>query len=428
MKRISSKSEYFKWGLTAFLVVAASILFYMILQHGGVIARALAELARILSPIIWGLVIAYLLWPLTKFFERELFRPLAKKLLPKRDGSRLARALSIVLSIVLALLLIGVLLWLIIPQVYSSVESIVSNASDYYSTVSEWIGRFFEDYPEVEQVLLEATGNVSDSLIDWARTAVLPYLSTMVSNVSTGIFTVLKGILNVLIGFVVACYILANVELFGAKSKKILYSIFSIPHAENVLKAVRFTDGAFNGFITGKIIDSLIIGVLCYLGCLVLKMPYAMLVSVIVGVTNIIPVFGPFIGAIPSAMLILIVSPIKCLIFVAFIIVLQQIDGNIIWPKILGSSIGVNGFWIMFSILLGGGLFGVIGMVLAVPMFAVVYAGVGKLVESGLKRRGLQTETAAYLKIDAIDPETKRPVRAEAAEAAPEKPSAKDGK
>lgn len=214
-----------------------------------------------------------------------------------------------------------------------------------------------------------------------------------------------------LIGFVVACYVLSNMELFLAKSKKVLYSMFSVKASKRILKAIRFTDTAFMGFISGKVIDSAIIGVICYICCAIMRMPYVVLVSVIVAVTNIIPVFGPFIGAVPTALIILLVSPMKCLIYVIFIIVLQQIDGNIIGPKILGSSTGINGFWIMFAILLGGGLFGFIGMLLGVPVFVVIYAGLEKLVNDGLKKRGLQTETAEYMDLDYIDDATMRPVR-----------------
>lgn len=412
MKRFDPKNKYLGWGITAFGVIACCILFYMLLQHGNSIGDAISSLLGILSPIIWGLVIAYLLWPLTKVFQRKLFEPLLKKIWPKKPvRTSLARGLSVALSILVALLIIAALIWLIIPQIYTSVESIVLNSQDYYDTITGWINKFFENNPEVEEVLLSATGNVSDSLLDWAKTALLPSMGKVVTSVTTGIYAVLRAILNVLIGFVVACYVLSNMELFLAKSKKVLYSMFSVKASKRILKAIRFTDTAFMGFISGKVIDSAIIGVICYICCAIMRMPYVVLVSVIVAVTNIIPVFGPFIGAVPTALIILLVSPMKCLIYVIFIIVLQQIDGNIIGPKILGSSTGINGFWIMFAILLGGGLFGFIGMLLGVPVFVVIYAGLEKLVNDGLKKRGLQTETAEYMDLDYIDDATMRPVR-----------------
>ena len=427
MKRFFSRSEYFKWGVTAFLVIAASLAFYMLLSNSKGFTATLGSVSSILSPIIWGLVISYLLWPIVKFLQAKLMDPAMKKIFPKRDMHRLSRALAIFVSIVIALVLIAMLMYLIIPQLYSSIESIVTNSPQYYQTVSDWITNFLKDYPQAEQILLEATGNASQTLADWAREAVLPYLSKIITNLSTGLYSVLRAILNMLIGFVVACYVLGNVEVFSAKCKKILYSLFSVQSTDNILSAVRFTDRAFNGFISGKIVDSAIIGVICYVVCSILQMPYVVLVSVIVGVTNIIPVFGPFIGGVPTALIILLVSPAKALVYVIFIIVLQQIDGNIIGPKILGSSIGINGFWIMFAILLGGGLFGVVGMILAVPMFAVVYSGIGLLVDKRLKKRGLTTETADYIDIAGIDPETLQPIPLHPAEPEPA-PSSESGK
>ena len=397
MKRFDPKNKYFGWGLTAFGVIACSILFFMLLQHGKSIRGAIDTLLGILSPIIWGMVITYLLWPLVKMFQRKLFEPLLQKIRPKKPVSKsLARALSVVLAILVALVLIAALVWLIIPQLYTSIESIVLNSQQYYDTITGWINRFFENNPEVEEALLSATGKASDSLLDWAKTALLPSMGKIVTSLTTGIYAVLRGILDVLIGFVVACYVLSNMELFMAKSKMVLYSIFPLRSSS---------------FISGKVIDSAIIGVICYICCTIMRMPYVVLVSVVVGVTNIIPVFGPFIGAVPTALIILLDSPMKCLIYVIFILVLQQIDGNIIGPKILGSSTGINGFWIMFAILLGGGLFGFIGMLLGVPVFVVIYAGLEKLVSNGLKKRGLQTETAEYMDLDYIDDATLRPVR-----------------
>ena len=392
MKRFDPKNKYLGWGITAFGVIACCILFYMLLQHGKSIGDAISSLLGILSPIIWGLVIAYLLWPLTKVFQRKLFEPLLKKLRPKKPvRTSLARGLSVALSILVALIIIAALIWLIIPQIYTSVESIVLNYQEYYDTITGWINKFFENNPEVEEVLLSATGDVSDSLLDWAKTALLPSMGKVVTSVTTGIYAVLRAILDVLIGFVVACYVLSNMELFLAKSKMVLYSMFSVKASKRILKAIRFTDTAFMGFISGKVIDSAIIGVICYICCAIMRMPYVVLV--------------------PTALIILLDSPMKCLIYVIFIIVLQQIDGNIIGPKILGNSTGINGFWIMFAILLGGGLFGFIGMLLGVPVFVVIYAGLERLVDHGLKKRGLQTETAEYMDLDYIDDATMQPVR-----------------
>ena len=195
-------------------------------------------------------------------------------------------------------------------------------------------------------------------------------------------------------------------ETFASHCKKIIYCIFSLEASEKILKGVQFTNQVFIGFLSGKILDSLIIGILCYIGCMILRMPYALLVSVIVGVTNVIPFFGPLFGMIPGTIIILMESPLKALIFLVFIILLQQFDGNILGPKILGNKVGINGFWVMFSIIFGAGLFGFAGMLLGVPLFVVIYSFFKNLVNKKLGRSGLPTDSAEYRELDYFDPKT----------------------
>ena len=223
--------------------------------------------------------------------------------------------------------------------------------------------------------------------------------------------TVLKGVYNIIIGMVASVYVLYNRNAFGAYMKKLVYCIFSVEAAEKVIMGVGFVDRVFNGFISGRIFDSAIIGVICYIGCAILGMPYSVLIAVVVGVTNVIPFFGPFIGAIPSIMIIFMVSPIKALIFTIFIIVLQQFDGNFLGPKILGNIVGINGFWIMFSIIVGSGLFGFGGMLLGVPVFVLIYTLISNLVNRKLKRSGLPTDGDVYKNISYIDPKTGEPLQ-----------------
>ena len=223
----------------------------------------------------------------------------------------------------------------------------------------------------------------------------------------------LIGIYNLAIGIIASVYLLCNMEGFGASCKRMIYSILSVDRAKKFLDALAFVNKTFMGFINGKLVDSAIIGVLCYIVCSILDMPFTLLVSVIVGVTNIIPFFGPFIGAIPSSIIILMVSPIKCLIFVVFVFLLQQLDGNVIGPKILGSTTGVSAFWVMFSIILGAGLFGFWGMLLGLPVFVVIYTAINLAVEDSLKRKNLPSEQLDYFGLDHIDPISMEPVRME---------------
>lgn len=406
--------KYLYWGITAFCVIAAAILFYMALRFLPSLGSALSTLLGILSPFIWGMVICYLLAPFMRLVEKKLFTPLARKLYKKNkksDGSRFARSMSVLLSELVLLAVLTALVFLIIPQIYSSLQTIVASSSMYIDTFSRWLQQLLEDFPEIEHYASQLLGEVNTSFINWIQQTVLPELGSLISNVTSGVYYVLLGIYNLVIGIIVSVYVLSNLEQFGASAKRILYSIFSVDTAKKIMEGLDFTDRTFMGFINGKLLDSAIIGLICYIVCALLQMPYALLVSVIVGVTNVIPFFGPFIGAVPSALIILLVDPFKCLIFIIFIIILQQLDGNVIGPNILGNSVGINGFWVMFSIIIGAGFFGFWGMLLGVPVFVVIYAAINSSVTRKLKRSDLPWEAADYEDIDYIDPVTYQPVK-----------------
>lgn len=405
--------KYLYWGITAFCVIACAIVFYMALNYISVLGSGLKTLLNILSPFLWGLVITYLMLPCMCALEKGVFTPMCSALFKnskKTDGKKLARGLSVLATEIVLLIILVALVYLIIPQLYQSLETIVKNSNTYINNAGVWVERLLHDYPEIEYYAMSALGSVNDTLVNWVKTTLLPELGNLVSNVTTGVYYAVMAVYNLIIGIIVSVYILANHENFSASAKRWLYSAFSVERAQKIRRAIAFTDKTFSGFINGKLLDSAIIGVICYIGCALLDMPYALLVSVIVGVTNVIPFFGPFIGAVPSALIILLVDPVKCLIFVVFIIVLQQLDGNLIGPKILGSSIGINGFWVMFSIILGGGLFGFWGMLLGVPVFVVIYTAINEHITKKLKKSDLPWETADYIGVDYIDPVTYEPV------------------
>lgn len=401
--------KYLYWGVTAFCVIACAIVFYMALNYISVLGSALSTLMSILSPFLWGLVISYLLLPCMTAMENKVFRPLCAKLYKnskKSGGERLARGIAVFVAEIILLVILAALVYLIIPQLYQSLDTIVRNSSTYINNASLWIEHVLQNYPEIEQYAMELIGKVNTGLMEWIQTTALPELGSLVANVTTGVYYVVMAIYNLIIGIIVSVYILANHETFSANAKRWLYSLFSVETAQKIRCGLAFTDRTFAGFINGKILDSAIIGLICYIGCALLNMPYTLLVSVIVGVTNVIPFFGPFIGAIPSALIILLVDPFKCLVFVIFIIILQQLDGNVIGPKILGSSTGINGFWVMFSIILGAGLFGFWGMLLGVPVFVVIYTAINNRIDKKLKKSDLPWETADYIGVDYIDPVT----------------------
>ncbi|MBQ6372312.1 MAG: AI-2E family transporter [Oscillospiraceae bacterium] len=409
-RRFRWDKKYLHWGVTAFCVIAASILFFMALNYIPVIGEAIAALFRILSPFIWGLFLTYLLAPLMKALEKNVFKPLISRMYrknKKRSGTKLARALSVFVSEVVLIAILTLLVYLIIPQLYSSIETIVSNSNTYINVVSTWIEKQLADYPEIEKYVSNALERFNAGLMEWLSKTVLPGLGSFVSNVAGGVYVFLRGLYNLIVGIIVSVYILAKLELFNAGFKRLMYCIFTVEAADKIYDGIHFTDRTFMGFISGKLLDSAIIGLICYIFCAITNMPYALLVSVIIGVTNIIPFFGPFIGAVPTGLIILLTDPVKCLIFVIFIIILQQIDGNIIGPKILGNSTGISGFWVMFSIILGAGLFRFWGMLLGVPVFVVIYTLVNSLVKRKLERSDLPVNTEDYLNVERIDPVTR---------------------
>ena len=406
--------KYLYWGITAFCVIAAAILFYMALRFLPDLRRALGKLLKILSPFIWGFVITYLIAPLMRLLERSVFGPLCRKLFAKNkksDGSKLARGLAVLVSELAMVAVLTALVYLILPQLYSSIETIVKNGPDYLRDLSAWVTGLLDNHPEITKYVQEALNTLNTDIMSWVSNKLLPGVGNLVTSLIEGGYVVVQGVYNLLIGIIVSIYLLSDLEHFTAALRKLNYSWFSLETAEKVREAVEFTDRTFMGFISGKLLDSAIIGLICYIVCAILNMPYALLVSVIVGATNIIPFFGPFIGAVPSALIILMVDPLKCLIFIVFIIILQQIDGNFIGPKILGSSIGITSFWVLFSIVVGAGLFGFAGMILGVPVFVVLYTFLTRNVEERLKKSDLPWETAQYEDLDHIDPVTRQPVK-----------------
>lgn len=416
MKRFRWDKQYLYWGVTAFLVIAAAILFYMIVTHLPWLSETLKKFGSIISPFIWGLVIAYLLFPLTRIYQKGIWTPFWKFVLKKNKNKetlvpKLSRGFAVFLAMLSLLIILTGMVWLVAPQMYNSIESIIVNSGDYLDKADAFISRFFREYPEVERTLSGIFGDVSNGLVSWASNNLLPEFKSLLTNVTSGVFSVAKGVYNIIIGMIVSIYMLYSRETFSAHAKKLLYAVFSLEAAEKILNAIHFTNEVFQGYISGKILDSLVIGLLCYIGCAWMRIEYPVLVSVIVGVTNIIPFFGPLLGAVPSALIILTASPVHALVFVIFIIILQQFDGNILGPKILGNRVGINGFWVMFSILVGAGLFGFGGMLLGVPVFVVIYTFIKNQVNKKLERSGLPVNTEDFVNLDHFDPKTSESVQ-----------------
>ena len=411
-------SPYFQMGFTAMVVLCICVLFNALLQHLPTVVSIIDRVLSILTPFIWGFVIAYLLLPMTRFFEYRMFNPLLTKLTKKEVHSGgMPRVVAIALALFCAGVMFYILLRILLPTVYESVNSIYTNYSTYLANINLLINEMFENNPKMAGDLTALMEKLSNDLAAWVNNELLPMIGNILGDVTGVILKVTGGvyrafvyILDILIGAVISCYVLYNRERFAATWKRMLYAAFGVHRSEKIQEVVHFANEAFMGFLVGKIIDSAIIGVLTYFASSILKMPYPAFIAIIVGVTNIIPIFGPFIGAVPGAIIILMVNPFKLPVFLLMIFIIQQIDGNIIGPKILGNSVGINGFWIMFAIIVMGDLFGVGGMIIGVPLFVVLTAAFEGLLSIGLKRRGLSDEAALYVDMSHMDMATGKPV------------------
>lgn len=401
-------NKYFKWGLTAFVVLAASICFYYLIFHASTLIAGVDMLLELIMPILFGLIIAYLLTPVLNYAERSILVPLADACkiseTPKRE--KIIRGIGITLTSCFILAIVYFVFAMLLSQIVPSIRNIVSNFDTYIGNLSQWLNEILKDNPALSEYVTTSIGKYYEELENWFDVEVLNKLSSLIKRFSFGVINVVGVVWNFIIGFIIAVYVLSSKEKFAGQAKKILYAFFEKDTANTIIRNFRFTHRTFIGFVSGKILDSFIIGVLCFIGTTILKTPYAALVSVVIGLTNVIPFFGPFLGAVPCSILIFVVDPLhplNCLYFIIFIFVLQQFDGNILGPKILGGSTGLAGFWVIFAITLFGGLFGVLGMIVGVPVFAIIYATIKSVVNTALAKKQMVQETESYILLDYVD-------------------------
>lgn len=395
--------KYLYWGLTAVFVIIAGILFYYVLFHRASLSNAIHSFIRISMPIIDGLILAYLMTPILNKIEQKIVKPICFKFHISVTGKnkKRVRMASIFLTICVVFIVAYEFLSLIIPELIRSIQSIIFQFPIYVVNLQDWVTGLLENNPDLESLVNELF-KYSENLEDFFNTSMMPRINGMIISLSTGVIGFLKGMWNFIIGFIISIYILGSKETFAGQAKKIAYAFFDAGTANQIISTFRFTHTTFSGFLGGKVVDSIIIGIICFFCTNIIGTPYATLVSVIVGVTNVIPFFGPWIGGVPSTLLILMVNPMQALYFLILIFVIQQFDGNVLGPKILGDSTGLSGFWVIFSITIFGGVFGILGMVVGVPIFAVCYAGFKSLVNKKLAKKNLPTDTQPYLMVGSI--------------------------
>ena len=405
--------KYLYWGVTALAVICASMLFYFGIFHMDVLIRGFRILSNVMMPVIFGVVIAYLLTPVVNFLEKKFFFPLMKrkKIDINKKKKKAVRYISVFFALMFALLIIYSLMAMIVPSIVESIISIINDMPRYVQNVGHWLNSILKNNPELRSTAIDFFNSYSSKVETWMNVQLLPQLKEVLQQFTTGVFGALVFIKNFLIGAMISVYLMADKEGFLTQGKMFIYAVFDAERANDIIRGCRFVNKTFGGFVNGKIVDSAIIGVLCYILTSIIGTPYAILVSVIVGVTNVIPFFGPYLGAIPSAFIILLVNPMQCLYFLITILLLQQFDGNILGPKILGGSTGLSSFMVIVAILLFGGLFGIPGMIIGVPVWAVIVAGLKYLRNSWLKKKELPTDDKLYQEIDFFNPDTLEPVK-----------------
>lgn len=385
--------RYLKIGITGAAILASGILCAFVLFKMPVIISVLKGITEILKPFLYGVVFAYLLAPLCNKIEEKLFQIFPKA---KTKARRFICFIAIVISLCVAIAVIWLIIMMIIPQVWDSVMKIIQMVPQKLIVVNNWIEHMLENQPELQAYFEEFSSQAESNIDSLLNVDTIQKVQSIIKSLSVQLFGVLGVVKNIFLGLLISAYLLGSRKLFGAQAGLILHGVFSDKWAKIIEEEIRYTDKMFNGFLVGKIIDSAIIGLLCFAGTSIMGFEAPAFISVIIGITNIIPFFGPFIGAIPCGLLLLLENPMHCLYFIIFIFVLQQLDGNVIGPKILGNTTGVSSFWVLFAILLFGGMWGVVGMVIGVPLFAVIYDIIRKLVYRGLRKHKRESMITDY--------------------------------
>ncbi len=393
MQNKNFKLKYFYIGLTAFLTVAACVVFFFLIYRLPGILSFLGKIFSVTQPVIIGLVIAYLVNPIANSINSALLK-LSKRYFNKRPEivRKISMAISVIGALAAFLLILVLIIYMIVPQFIDSISSMIKVLPDQLDAFIKNISTEFEQNKNLQTLI----NTVYEYEKDWLQNDLAGLVNSFATYFATGVWSVISFLKNFALGLIFALYILFNKALLMRQFRKLLYACMNNTAVEHIFNTGNKAHKIFSGFIYGKLLDSFIIGVLCFIGISILKIPYTMLVAVVIGVTNIIPVFGPYLGGIPCAALILLTDPIKGLYFIIFIILLQTLDGNFIGPKILGNSTGLSAFWVVFAIVVGGGLFGIIGMIIGVPLFAVIYYFVTAFVNFRLKRKNLSTESDYY--------------------------------
>ena len=409
MKR-KIQNEYIYWGITALSVIALGILFYFTILRFDNIIKIIGKILYIFRPLLYGIIIAFILTQSFNFFNRKFIKLLSKRSKDTIKVKKESKIISISISILILLLILFWIFYLLIPKLIS-VVGIVEMLPDSIVKVESWLENILKGNPAIENIILTMINDSSKSILSYLSEGILPKMENIVTTVTVGLNGMYEFLRDFTIGIVFSVYLLINKNKYVSEMKKFIYTFLGIKKGNSLLQGARYSYKIFNGFIKGKLLTSVALGIVCYIAMILFKMPYAALISLIVAITNIIPFFGPIIGWVPGVILLLLINPIQALYFTIIIIVLQQIEGNILSPKIVGDSIGLSGFWVLFSIMIFGGIFGLVGMIIGVPIFAIFYHFASYQLKKYLAKKDLPSETADYEDLKYIDETTKKVVK-----------------
>lgn len=393
------ENHYGKLGLTLFLAGGLLLIFYQILSHYQGFGKACSAFIGLLSPFIYGIILAYLLAPLYNWTGRLIYSSFARRG-KIQVGRRMACIAASVVVLAFLLLILTLFSALIVPRIVESATGIIESfpanvkkATDLFNNTTGALGN-----QELARRIREEVSQSIDLATTWIENKIFPGVGTILERLTNQVILTLKTLFDLFVGIIVCFYVLNGKDKLVGQARQCLCAVFSQKTADRIFAFCSYTDKTMGAFISGKIFDSLLIGFLCYFSMVILRLPYPVLIATAVAVTNIIPYFGPFLSGIPAAAIIFLIDPVKALIFIIMIIIIQQLEGYILEPLILGSSVGISGFWVIFAILMGGGLFGFPGMILGVPVFGIFYHYIGLLVKQRLTEKGLRIDTEAYKK------------------------------
>jgi len=399
-KKFQWDITYLQWGITALGVITCAVVVYFVFDRWSSTAQTFYKIADAFSPVIYGLLFAYLLGKIKVFLEVKFVYPMVNRIFKKAQIMRkrhIARYISIIITITLTFFCVIGGILLVLPQLVNSLQLLVDSMPEYSKMIADWISSMFTDNVVMHDTMVIIADNIIGRFTNWIEVSLLSPAESIAANIIDGAVALMRLATNIAVGFVISLYTMYNNERFTAQVKKTIYGLFDTDPANRIIRNITRLDEKFGSFITARLIDAVVIGVLAYIFNIVAGMPYPLLIAVIIGITNIIPFFGPFIGGVPSAALILLIDPVKAIIFGLFIVILQMLDGNVIYPKIQGSSFGLSGFWIVSALMVGGGLFGFPGILLSVPVVAFVYTVFKEMVQNRLRDRSLPTETEDYM-------------------------------